>query len=145
MKSYNVKLAAVFVFIFIALMVVSGTAWAQSNYYPLAPLPFAAPPESEGGTNIIIYLTGMVKLLIGVAGVLAVIMIMMGGIQYMSSDAITGKEEGKEKITQAIFGLLLAIASWLILYTINPNTLNIVFNPPPAELSPSPTEPPSNP
>jgi len=142
MKSYKIKSVVVFIFIFMALMAVGGTVWAQTNYVPLAPLPEAAP---EGGTNMIIYLTGMVKLLIGVAGVLAVIMIMIGGIQYMSSDAITGKEEGKEKITQALFGLILAIASWLILNTINPNLLIIKPNVPPAELPPPPTEPPPGP
>ena len=91
---------------------------------------------------MITYLTGMVKLLIMVAGVLAVIMIMLGGIQYMSSDAISGKEEGKEKITQALFGLLLAIASWLILNTINPDLLIINPTIKPAELPSSSTSPP---
>src|SRR5690606_22709225 len=63
------------------------------------------------------------------AGILAVIMITLGGIQYMTTDAISGKTEGKAVITRALLGLMLALASWLILYTINPNILNFSLNP----------------
>jgi len=52
-------------------------------------------------------------------------MIMIGGVQYMSTDSISGKNDGKEKITGAIFGFLLAISAWLILSTINPALLGI--------------------
>ena len=58
---------------------------------------------------------------------------MIGGLQYMSTDAISGKQEGKERITQALFGLGLAIASWLILATISPTLLKVnltVISPP---------------
>lgn len=94
---------------------------STNTYIPLAPLPGAAP---AGGTGFNTYVKGMFALLIGIAAVLAVIMIVIGGIQYMSTDAISGKSEGKEKITQALYGLFIAMACWLILYTINPNILN---------------------
>lgn len=94
---------------------------STGNYVPLAPLPNTT---SGSTTNLAIYAKGIFALLIGVASVLAVIMIVIGGVQYMSTDAISGKSEGKEKITQALYGLLLAMACWLILYTINPNLLN---------------------
>ena len=48
---------------------------------------------------------------------------MVGAIQYMTTDAISGKEEGKERITKALLGLLLAVGAWLILSTINPDLL----------------------
>lgn len=101
-------------------------ATAPNSYVPLAPLPgtcagggdCAGKPVDLGS-----YIQGMFKLLIGVAAALAVIMIVIGGITYMSSDAISGKSDGKDMITQAIYGLLLAMASWLILYTVNPQLL----------------------
>jgi len=43
----------------------------------------------------------------------------------MSTDAYSGKSEGKKKITNALLGLLLAGLSWVILYTINPKILDI--------------------
>ena len=91
-------------------------------YEPLAPLPLNA--DGSTPTELSKYLPAMFQFLIGIAGVLAVVMIVIGGIQYMSTDAVYGKSEGKEKITQALGGLLLAIIAWLILYTINPEILN---------------------
>lgn len=100
------------------------------EYTPLSPLPHTTSGET---TNINLYLLGMFELLIGVAGVLAVIMIVIGGIQYMSTDAIYGKLDGKEKIKQAVGGLLLAVLSYLLLQTINPNLLKINAGLPPPQ------------
>lgn len=70
--------------------------------------------------TLLAYLNALVKALIQVAGGLAVIIIIYGGIKYMSTDAILGKEEGKAMITNALLGLALALMSYLILLTINP-------------------------
>jgi hypothetical protein len=74
--------------------------------------------------NLGLYLNMMIKLFIGICGVLAVIMIVMGGIEYMTSELISTKEAGKERIKNAILGLLLALGSWTLLNQINPNILN---------------------
>lgn len=113
------------------------------EYTPLSPLPHTTQGAiGKETTNINLYLLGMFKLLIGVAGVLAVIMIVIGGIQYMSTDAISGKLDGKGKIQQAIGGLLLAVLSYLLLQTINPNLLKINAGlpppPPPQASAPAP-------
>ena len=42
----------------------------------------------------------------------------------MTSEVISGKEAGKETITHAILGLLLALGAFLILNTINPKLLS---------------------
>lgn len=97
-------------------------AYAQ-NYTPLAPIPGTV--DSQGQVDISNYIPRVFTTLIGIAGVLAVVMIVIGGIQYMSTDAILGKSEGKEKIKNALWGLLLALGAWAILYTINPNLLNL--------------------
>jgi hypothetical protein len=55
-------------------------------------------------------------------------MIVIGGFQYISTDAIQKKSEGKERIKNAVLGLVLVISAWLILATINPNLLNINLN-----------------
>lgn len=57
---------------------------------------------------------------IRVAVLLAVIMIIFGGVEYMTSDAVFNKEDGIHKINAAIIGLILTLSAWLILYTINP-------------------------
>jgi hypothetical protein len=57
---------------------------------------------------------------IALAAALAVIMIAIGGIEYMTTDSWFGKEDGKKKVNDALMGLGLALISWLILWTINP-------------------------
>jgi hypothetical protein len=47
----------------------------------------------------------------------------MGGIEYMTSELVSSKEAGKERIRDALFGLLLALGAWTLLYTINPDLL----------------------
>lgn len=71
---------------------------------------------------------GMVyKILIGLAGVLAVIMIFYGGVQYMTTDALFEKELGRKTITNAVIGLIIALGSFAILNTFNPKLLNFTF------------------
>lgn len=77
-------------------------------------------------------LDGMVALFfswgIGIAVVLSILYIVFGAIQYMTTDAIGQKSEGKQKITSAIIGLILALSSWLILHEINPKLVEIKFD-----------------
>lgn len=74
------------------------------------------------------YLNLMIKIFLGVSAVLAMVMIMAGGLEYMTSELISSKEHGKERISNAIFGLLLAFGAYLILYTINPDLLETEVN-----------------
>ena len=74
------------------------------------------------------YLEGVFQILIGIAGVLAVVMIVICGIKVMSTTSTSGKAEAKECIWKALFGMLLAIFAWLILNTINPQLLGSDLN-----------------
>jgi type IV secretory pathway VirB2 component (pilin) len=82
-------------------------------------------PRSVAGqpTSLGNYLNPMITIFIGICAVLAVIMIVMGGIEYMTSELPGLKGEGKQKIINAIFGLVLALGAWTLLYTINPDLL----------------------
>ena len=71
-------------------------------------------------TNLGDFLNKVFGFGIAVAVALSIVVIMIGGIQYMTTDSWNKKEEGKERIKNALYGLVLALASWLILYTINP-------------------------
>ena len=102
-----------------------GPAPTPINYVPLVDLPGTATSDAKGATvELATYLPGIFRLSIAVAGALAVIMIVVGGVQYLSTDAISGKSEGKERIQNALVGLLLAIGSFVILNTINPATVS---------------------
>lgn len=97
----------------------------DKTYHFLAPLPGLEEPfDPTQPGNLGTYLNIMINLFIGICAVLAVIMIVMGGLEYMTSELISSKEHGKERINSAIFGLILALGAWTILYTINPDLLN---------------------
>ena len=62
---------------------------------------------------------------IGIAAVLAVVMIIWAGVEYATTEAITGKSDAKEKWKGALIGLGLLLSSYLILRTINIELVNI--------------------
>ncbi len=95
---------------------------ATGEYARLAPLP--DPPSSVvTKTGLAGYLQTLFWVAIIAAGVLAVLMITIGGLRYMASEAFGEKQAAKNQITMAIAGFILAISSVLILETINPNLL----------------------
>lgn len=101
---------------------------AEIEYKFLAPLPNPASGAIDkdfkvNDNSFTTYLNMLIKLTIGVAGVLTVIMIVMGGIQYMGSELISNKEQGRSQITNALFGLFITLGAYALLYTINPDIL----------------------
>ena len=102
-------------------------------YYPLAPLPGQADKidtTTSGDSDCPFgnYLNILIKLFIGICAVLAMIKIVLGGMQYMTSELSSGKEDGKNSITSAIFGLILALGAFALLNTINPELLKVCLN-----------------
>lgn len=111
----------------------TGTGGTQSGdcveghgeYCLLAPLPIFG-NKVDSSLSFGNYVNGFLKVLIGLAAVLAVIMIVVGGIQHMSSsDSVSLKTEGAKRATNAVWGLLLVLGSFAILNTINPNLVNL--------------------
>lgn len=129
-KKIIILLMAVLIF-----SITSSLVTAQLEYTPLTPIPGTTQGDcsvddqgriikpDECKVPVTSYIPNIFTLLIGLAGVLAVLMIVIGGVQYLSTDAISGKSEAKERITNAILGLLLAIGAFVILNTINPDAL----------------------
>lgn len=118
----------------------STPVFAQSTEYQLlAPLPGYVETTGEGKTTASQYIEGIFMLMIAIAGGLAVLMLIFGGIKYMSTDAFGGKNEAKNIIQNAIWGFILAISAWLILKTINPNLATFNFEIPVQEIKEKPT------
>lgn len=103
------------------------------DYLPLTGIPGVTQGvgAQKAGTDADLsdFFSNMFNLGVGIAGILAVIMLMWGGIEYMTSEAVGNKENAKSRITSAIIGLLIVLMSWLILYTINPDILRLNLNP----------------
>ncbi len=68
------------------------------------------------------YIKAVYKFLVGTAGMLAVVMVAVGGLQWLFSGGASDKiTKAKETILGAVAGLILALSSYLILNTLNPN------------------------
>ncbi|MEX0919414.1 MAG: pilin, partial [Parcubacteria group bacterium] len=106
------------------------TGDTQTPYQVLEPLPGTYEIDSEGEevTTASRYIAGIFTLIIGLAGALAVVMIIIGGIQYMSTDAMSGKSEAKSTISNALWGLVLAMSAWIILNTIDESLVEFDLN-----------------
>jgi hypothetical protein len=93
------------------------------SYTPLEQDAFSSGVQNSTG-DLTLFLQEAFQFGLALAAALAVIMIVWGGVEIMLSESVFKKEDGKKKIQDAIWGLLLALVSWLILYTINPEILN---------------------
>lgn len=92
----------------------------------LAPLPGLSLIDST--VTLGTYINTIVRLAIGLIVVFAVVMLVSYGFQYMTQGSITGKANAKEKIQNALIGVLIALGVFVILATINPNLLNLEPN-----------------
>ena len=93
------------------------------------------------------FFNNLYKYLIGAAATLAVIEIIWGGLEISTQDSVSKQSDGRERITQAIFGLVLVLSPVLVFSIINPNILNLSLNLPPINLTTTPvtTPPPVSP
>jgi hypothetical protein len=79
------------------------------------------------GNNITIpflaqYISGIYTFMISIVGLLAAIMMIIGGFTYLTSAGDNSKiTAGRKRIVDALIGLVLAFGSYVILYIINPN------------------------
>jgi len=83
----------------------------------------------EGGTISVPwlaeYIAGIYKYAIALAVTLAIFMVMVGGFLWITAAGDKGKiGKATEIITDAVVGLILAVGSYVILYTINPDIIN---------------------
>ncbi len=105
-----------------------GSGNIKNDYTLLAPLDGLEVFDTAQKCAFTEYMNKIIKLFIGICAVLAMVMIVIGGIGYMTSELVSSKENGKTQMTQAVLGLLIALGAWLILNEINPNLLNLCFD-----------------
>lgn len=107
------------IFIFIILLSLRTFSFAQT-YNLLEPL-----PGFEGGvtpSNPEKYIETLYWYVLGLAVVLSVLMLVIGGLEYTTSFASeSNKGKAKARIENALIGLVIALTSYLILFTVNPD------------------------
>jgi hypothetical protein len=76
--------------------------------------------------NMSCYIAGFYRYFASVAGILATVMIMYGGLKYVVSLGNPQRiADAKDTITSAVIGLVITLGSYLILYFINPNLVTL--------------------
>lgn len=91
----------------------------QCVYTPLEPIPGG----DQTGTDFGALMRTVFRVLFSLAALLAVAMLVAGGIQYMLSEVPGIKVTALARAQAAIYGILILAGSWLILNTINPQLL----------------------
>ena len=102
-------------------------AATDNSFVPLVGVPFI-----KGGvpTSIGDYVNAFYYAAISVAAFLAVLKIIIAGVKYMTTEAVTTKGDARKDIRTSIIGLLLVVGAVLILKTINPNLAQVTLNAP---------------
>lgn len=101
-------------------------AHAQDSYRFLAPVGGLGEEVDVSSENSFgNYVKSIFTIVIGFAIMAAIIVIIAAGFQYMTSTSQGGVSQAKKSISNAILGLVLALASVLILQTINPNLIGL--------------------
>ena len=105
-------------------LVAAPSAFAQSNIVNLnfpCPVGFGTCNQLASSTSIGGFINSFYQIALAVAGLLALLMIVYGGIKYTISAGNTGaQEDARDIILSALYGVGLLLASYLILTTINP-------------------------
>lgn len=121
-----------------------GVLYSLITVFGLAPAAFIYAQEvpvydlvTEGGlpgfsdsiavsdSGFVAFIRHSIEIMIGFATILAVVMIIYGGLKYMTSAASPSKSNAKQTIQNSLLGLLLALSAFIILNTINPALVNI--------------------
>ena len=102
----------------------------DTSYKPLAPIPGVVEKGGSYDTTKGFgdYLNKMILVFIGICAILAFVMIVMSGLQYITSELISSKEAARDQLMHAILGLLLALGAYAILNTLNPQLLDVGLN-----------------
>ncbi len=109
--------------VFVSAIFVSANLMVAQAYEPLVRLPGL---PAEGEITLSQYIVGLYNFLLSIVGIVAVMMLIIGGMKYIAAAGNASIiADAKDTISNAIFGLLLALLSWVIVSTINPDVLYI--------------------
>ena len=122
------KTTCIFLFtlLLVAGILISSEVLATTQVsWPTSPLTGVTIDGDSELHHVVAYLYGWG---IGLGVILAFLMIVVGGLQYMISGVggdVATVAKALERIRSAILGLVLLLSSWLILNTINPQLTNL--------------------
>jgi D-alanyl-D-alanine dipeptidase len=99
--------------------------YSASSYELITPIGNISSVKDQDAGGLSGFFNLLIKIAIALAGAIAVLMVIVGGIQYLGTDSIWEKGESVSRMTGAIGGIILLLCSYTILYIINPDLVNI--------------------
>lgn len=115
-------IATLIVFISSAQVALAATL-GKGDYVPIAPIPMGPGGQPATSGSLSQYLNALFQLALAGGAVLAALFIAIGGFEYMLSEAMESKRDGKMRIMHALYGLAILLSVTLILYVINPDLI----------------------
>ncbi len=108
---------------------------SAQGYIPLVSLPGVT--TSGQPIKMDTYLSGMIKLIIAVAGTLSILMLVIAGTKYVAASiSPIAKKDAIGDIQNALIGLTLVLSSYLLLNTLNPKLVSFSLMLPSIALTP---------
>ena len=124
MKSLLPKAAALSIVLLAVLApYAASAAIGDTSFIPIVPLNGVT--DSSNALTFPQYVNQIFKLSVSAGAMLAVLMFVLGGFEYMTGTKAGDKKSGLDRIQGAVTGLVLLLSVYLILYVINPCILNI--------------------
>ena len=115
-----------------------------TGFVPLAPIPGLTDAQSNPTTSTLaVFFNNLYKYLIGIASALAVIMVIWGGIEIATQDSVAKQGQGRRRIQQALFGLILVLSPAFVFGIVNSSILNLSVNIPALDTATVSTSTPS--
>ena len=64
------------------------------------------------------FITYLIQFLLGLAGAISMLFILLGGYKYIIGGLTDDKESGKKTLTYAIIGLIVSLSAWVVINVI---------------------------
>jgi hypothetical protein len=108
---------------YFVLPFIAFAAAPETEYVPLTTIPGAF--DAGKTVDPVHIIKNIYGISIGIGAILAVGMIIWAGIEYVTVESISGHSDAKDRLMGAVWGILLLLASYIILRTINVDLVNI--------------------
>jgi lysozyme len=133
-KTIITTVAVVFVFLFFCSFVFfSGAAYAQTETGLKPPtlqiniptLDTSQWTTGNAGNWVGVYIVAIYKYGVGIIGIVAAVVMMYGGILWLTAGGASDRvSEAKEWIKASLYGLIIALTSYTLLYVVNPDLVS---------------------
>lgn len=140
MKSKKILIITSLFFIIYCSAFIASNVYA--GYKTEVTIPYG--PKANEEATLSSYVKGIYAFALGIVVITALAVLVVAGFMYMLSGTVTTQEKAKEYLWGAIGGLILALAAYLILYTINPDLLKTTPPVLPNVNTPANNTPPAN-